>query len=224
MEHPRTEDEWRVEVTLEGDEHGQSLGERLHTRKLDDQARERLGGDVIVTRDGPNLFLYARHEQSAHEAERAVRDLLEEDGLAAEVQLTRWHPVEEEWRPADEPLPQTNAELQAEEERHEVAGAKEAVESGDYDWQVIVDMPSRGATIEFASRLASEGLPVKRRWKYVLIGVPTEEDAISVGKRLEQEAPEGSRVGVRANPKDIPTAGFTFLESLEPGAMRDLGI
>jgi hypothetical protein len=223
-EHPRTGDEWRVEVELEGEGHGQSLGERLHSRKLDNQARKRLGGSVIVTRDGSKLFLYARHEQSAREAERVVRELLEADGLAAEVQLTRWHPVEEEWRPADEPLPETGADLQAEEERHEIAESREAVESGKYDWEVIVDLPNRAMTLDFARQLETEGLPVRRRWKYVLVGVPTEEDAISVGKRLEQEAPDGSTVGVRANPKDIPTPGFVFLQSLEPGAIRDLGI
>ena len=45
-----TDDEWRVEVELDEDQHGTSLGERLRTLDLDDQARKRLGGSVIVTR------------------------------------------------------------------------------------------------------------------------------------------------------------------------------
>ena len=92
-----------------------AFGERLHALDLDDAARKRLGGSVIVTRDGPHIFLYAWHEESAREAERVVRELMESDGLAGEVQLTRWHPAEEAWRPADEPLPETDAERQAED-------------------------------------------------------------------------------------------------------------
>ena len=79
---PREADEWRVEVKLETDEHGSSLGERLRSLDLDDEARKRLGGSVTVTRDGTTMFLYAWHEPSAREAERVVRELMEEDGLS----------------------------------------------------------------------------------------------------------------------------------------------
>ena len=37
-------DEWRVEVELDEERHGFSLGERLRSHSLDDEARERLGG------------------------------------------------------------------------------------------------------------------------------------------------------------------------------------
>ena len=94
-ENPRGTEEWRVEVKLDEGQHD-SLGNRLRTLDLDDEARERLGGSVIVTRDGADMFLYAWHEPSAREAERAVRDLMEQDGLSGQVQLTRWHPLAEE--------------------------------------------------------------------------------------------------------------------------------
>ena len=112
--HSGERDEWRVEAALEEDEQGRSLGERLRSLDLDDEARKRLGGAVIVTRDGPNLFLYAWHEESAREAERTVRELMEHDQLAGQVQLMRWHPVAEQWRPGDEPLPESEAEVAAE--------------------------------------------------------------------------------------------------------------
>ena len=41
---PAQRDEWRVEVALDEDQHGTSLGERLRSLDLDDQARRRLGG------------------------------------------------------------------------------------------------------------------------------------------------------------------------------------
>ena len=221
---PREHDEWRVEVDLDADEQGHSLGERLKALSLDNEAEKRLGGSVIVTRDGPRLFLYAWHEESAQEAERVVRELMEEDGLAGEVSLTRWHPVEESWKPASEPMPESEAEISAEQRRHERAEEIERLESGRYDWEVVIDLPDLRSTRKLADELIGQGLPVKRRFKYLLIGTPTEEAAIELGKGFEGKVPEGSHVGVRANPVDLPSPGFVLLGSLKPGVMRDLGI
>ena len=114
-----TESEFRVEVALAEEGHGRSLGERLRAHDLDDEARERLGSRVIVTRDGPHLFLYANSRESCAEAERVVRELVEADGLTASVRATRWHPVAEEWKGADEPLPDTPEALEAEQRTHD---------------------------------------------------------------------------------------------------------
>ena len=84
------EDEFRVEVDLDDHEHGYSLGERLRALDLDDDARDRLEGGVMVTRDGPQLFLYAASEVAAREAERTIRELVEGEGLSAEIKVTRW--------------------------------------------------------------------------------------------------------------------------------------
>ena len=65
---------------------------------------------------------------------------------------------------------------------------------------------------------------MKRRWKYLLVGTDTEEAAVELGQRLEGEAPEGARVGIRANPKDIPLPVFVNLGASKPGVMRDLGL
>jgi hypothetical protein len=220
---PRATDEWRVEVVLD-DDHGQSLGERLHALDLDDEARKRLGGSVIVTRDGRKLFLYAWHEESAREAERVVRELMEEDKLSGQVTLMRWHPAAEQWRPAGEPLPDNEPQLAEEEREHLAASKREGREAGHHPWEVVIDLPNLRSTLQFADRLEREGLSVKRRFKYVLIGAESEETAVELGERIEQESPEGSQVGIRANPKDIPHPMFVLLGSLEPGVMRDLGI
>lgn len=223
-DNPRDADEWRVEVALDEDQHGQSLGERLHSLDLDDEARKRLGGSILVTRDGSFLFLYAWHEESAREAERVVRELMEEEELAGQVSLTRWHPVAEEWRPAEEPLPESESERDAEERSHEAAGRREHRESGEHPWEVVIDFPDRRSTLKLARRLEEEGVPHKRRWKYLLVGADTEEAAVELGKRLEGDVPEGTRVGIRGNPEDMPAPGFIMLGSLKPGFLRDLGI
>jgi hypothetical protein len=224
IENSRATDEWRVEVALDEDAHGQPLGERLHRLQLDDEARKRLGGSVIVSRDGNRLFFYAWHEESAREAERVVRDLMDEDKLSGQVGLMRWHPAADEWRPADQPLPEDEQEIDAEEKEHALAGKRAGRESRSWAWEVVIDLPDLRSTREFAHRLEEEGLPVKRRWKYLLVGSDTEEAAVELGQRLEGETPAGARVGIRANPKDVPHPVFVMLGSWEPGVMRDLGI
>lgn len=113
------EDEFRVEVELAEEGHGLSLGERLRALDLDDEARERLGSRVIVTRDGSHLFLYASTRESCAEAERVVRELLSEEELSGKVESKRWHPAAGEWKDADEPLPDTPEALEAERRMRE---------------------------------------------------------------------------------------------------------
>lgn len=119
------EEEFRVEVALDDDEHHLSLSERLRAVDLDDEARERLGSRVIVTRDGSHVFLYASTQASCVEAERVVRELLAEDELTADVRSARWHPVEEAWKDISEPLPETPDAVEAEEHAREERQASE---------------------------------------------------------------------------------------------------
>ena len=90
-------EEWRVEVELGEEGHGLSLGERLRSLDLDDEARERLGGDVIVTRDGSRIFLYTSSQEAANEAVGVVERLLESEGIEGEVSVTRWDPGDHAW-------------------------------------------------------------------------------------------------------------------------------
>lgn len=195
-------DEWRVEVELDDPDHGFKLGERLNSLDLDTEAANRLGDRVIVTRDGSKMFLYAGSEQQATEAERVARELLAGDELSAVVKLTRWHPVEEAWKDAAMPLPETERERDAEYERREAAEEREAEAEGEYDWELRVELPHLRDTQELAVRLEEEGLDVTRRFRHLLVGAPTEERAAELGKRIEAEAPEGTKIYVE------PTAGI----------------
>jgi hypothetical protein len=220
---PRSRDEWRVEVALDEDQHGDSLSDRLNELQLDDHARKRLGGQVIVTRDGRFIFIYAWHEESAQEAERVVKDIMDHERLIGEVRLMRWHPVAEEWKDADEELPDDEAALAEEMREAEEEGSREA-NYGEYPWEVLVELPHIRDTHKLAERLRGEGLPVKRRFRYLLVGATTEDGAIELGKRLESEAPEGAQVAVRGNPGDMPLPAFVNLAALKPGFLRDLGL
>jgi hypothetical protein len=206
-----TGDEWRVEVNLDDPEHGYHLSERLHAMDLDAEASNRLGRRVTVTRDGSKMFLYAGSEAQAKEAERIARELVEADELSAEIRLTRYHPVEEAWKDASEPLPQTEREREAEYERREAAEEREAKREGEYDWEARVDLPTLRDTHDLAERLRSEGLDVKRRWKHLLVAAPTEERAAEIGERIEREAPEGTEVHIE--PTGVPHPVFVLMGS-----------
>jgi hypothetical protein len=205
------DEEYRVEVELEEPEHGYSTSERLRALDLDDDARERLGKKVMVTQDGPRLFLYATSEDHAREAERVVRELVEADKLTAEIRVTRWHPVEEAWKDASIPLPATAAEEEAELAAREAAEAREAEIEGEYDWHVVVHLAGRGDAVTLAERLAAEGAAVRRRWRYVTVGVLTEERAWELADRLRTELPDDADIRVEADLSDVARSPLQFL-------------
>jgi hypothetical protein len=203
-------DEFRVEVELDDERHGYSLGERLRAVRLDDEARERLGREVIVTRDGSRLFLYAADEPHAREAERVVRELAAAEGLSAEIGVTRWHPIEEAWRDASLPLPETEEERRAEYERREQAETREVAEEGEFDWHVRAELSRREDAAELAERLERDGVPVSRRWRYVVARALTEERAAELAERIRAEAPEGTEVWIEAETADLPRPLLLF--------------
>jgi hypothetical protein len=222
-EAPRGRDEWRVEVALDEDHNGATLSDALHHLKLDNEARKLLGGSVVVTRDGRFVFIYAWHEPSAQEAERVVKNLMQDEQLAGEVRLMRWHPLAEEWKDASEPLPDDEVARAEEMDEAEHEGSEEARRYGEFPWEVVIDLPHIRDGQAVAKKLRAEGLPVKRHFRYLLVGAPSEDKAVELGERLEGEAPEGARIGIRGNPDDMPLPAFVNLSALKPGFLRDLG-
>lgn len=208
-----TRDEWRVEINLDDPDHGYSLSERLRAHDLDDQARERLADRVVVTRDDAHVFLYAGAEPAAREAQRVARDLVEREGLTGTVSVTRWHPDEEAWRDASQPLPDTEEERREEHERHLAAEMREVAEEGEFDWEVRVRLERHGDTRELADRLEAEGLPVTRRWRYLLVGALTEAGAAEMAERIVAHGPPGTDARVEARLTEPTDPLFVFLES-----------
>jgi hypothetical protein len=215
-------DEWRVEVGLDDEQHGLKLGERLRSLDLDDEARQRLGDRVIVTRDGARMFLYTGSEEEAREAERVARELVAAESLRASVALTRWHPDEDAWKDASVPMPETEEQRTEEHERHEQAAEREPRTRWTYQWEVRIDLPTRHDTLELGSRLADEGIDTRRHWKYLLVGAGSEERATELAERIRGEAPEGSAVQVVT--AGAPHPVFVFLGAHTPGIARDLGL
>jgi hypothetical protein len=91
------DEEFKVEVELGNQQHHLSIWQRLRTLDVDDEARQRLGGRVTVTRDGNRIQLYTHTLQDAREAERAVRELVQADDVVASYTSTRWDAEAQRW-------------------------------------------------------------------------------------------------------------------------------
>jgi hypothetical protein len=189
-------DDFRILVEFEEEGHGLDFGRRLEERQFAKHVREQLGDAVLVTRDGPHVFLYVGTQAQAEAAEKIVQQLLAEDQMPATVSpVLRWHPAEERWEEASKPLPRTGEEDEAEHQRWEQHQVDEADRSGYAEWEVRVDLRSHREAVDFAERLEAEGIrPIIRRWKYLLIGTATDDDAKALADRLRGEAPPGARV------------------------------
>jgi len=189
-------EDWRITVDFDDEGDGTQLVEWLAARHFESEERDRLGGRVAVSRDGPRVYLYADTEELARDADGIVRALLSSEGREARIALERWHPVEQDWKDAGLPLPGTEEEVQAEHERQQAREAAESLESGHAEWEVRVSLPSREATHDLADRLEADGIPVTRRTTFLLVGAVNQDEATALAERLRTEVTEGATVEV----------------------------
>ena len=189
-------DDWRVTVDFDDEGDGAQFAERLAAFELEAEERERLGDRVIVSRDGPRVFLYTDAEERARAVHETVSARIESEGLSALTAFERWHPVEQAWKDASVPMPRTDEQLGAEHERLQEREAAESLEKGRSQWEVRVELASHEDTVALAERLESEGIPLVRRYTFLLAGAVNEDDARALAERLEREVPEGARIAV----------------------------
>jgi len=122
-----------------------------------------------------------------------VRAAAPRELAALRLTIDRWHPLEERWEPESVPLPQTEADLRREHARREEDERALSRELGQPLWEVRVELDSHRAGEELAERLAAEGRPVVRRWRYLLLGADSEDEATALAERVQREQP-GARV------------------------------
>ena len=108
-------------------------------------------------------------------------------------------------------MPETPEEEEAERARHEAAERLEEEESGQGDWDVAVHVDSLDEMRELDKKLRAEGLPVERRWKYLLVGAPTEDHAKELAERVRGMAPDDATIEVIVNPNDLPNPMFVAI-------------
>ena len=189
-------DDWRVTIDFDDEGDGTQFAEWLAALELEADEREKLGDRVIVSRDGPRVFLYTDAEDRARAVYQTVQARIESEGQSAVISLEGWHPVEQAWKDPSVPLPQTEEEIHAEHERLQEREAAESLEKGRSEWEVRVELASHEDTDAMAKHLESEGIPIVRRYTYLLAGAVNEDDARALAERLEREAPEGAKIAV----------------------------
>jgi len=188
-------DDWRLQIDFVEENFADALHDRLDAEELEHDLSRAFQDRVIVSNDGTTVFLYAGDREQAEKAQRLVERVTSEEGEEVKLSFTRWHPEAEEWRPADEPLPQ-DAEDRAPEHAARVARERQESEANGPEYEVRIDLPSHKEASEFAERLQAEGLPTVHRWKYVLVGATDEDSANALAERIRGEAPAGSSVAV----------------------------
>ena len=187
-------DDWRLVVTLEDDGSADDLVRWLREVEVEGGERELLGR-VIVSRDGSRVFLYSDTEERARSVGRMIAARLGHPDRVR-IELARWHPVEQAWEDPAVPLPRTREEWEAEHELRQEREALESRRSGHAEWEVRVELPSHDETTALADRLEADGVPVVRRYTFLLVGAVNEDQAHEIAARLRDEAPESARIEV----------------------------
>ena len=176
-------EDWRIHIELEEDgEQGADFFERL-TGGLGDEASELAkaltGEHLAVSRDDNELFVYASTKKQAEHAHAVIKAELRHRGLEATISpVEHWLSKEERWD--SEPKDETWEE--------------ETVEHGGAPWEVRVGCKSHQEAIALAERLEGDGYRPVRRWRYLIVGTETREDAESLAGRLHGEVEPGGDV------------------------------
>jgi hypothetical protein len=196
-------DDWRLQIDPKEEAHTEKLIERLDAGELQADLSEAFHDRVIISRDGPRLFLYAGTREQAESARKLIDSLASGHGWALSTELRHWHPAAEDWEDPDKPLPEGDLALKAEHEAEVADEDKKVREQGYPEFEVRVEFPTHHDAISFRQRLREEGLPSVHRWKYLLIGAIDEDEAKRLAEQIRSEAPLGSAVTVEGSWKAV---------------------
>jgi hypothetical protein len=189
-------DDWRIRVELGETAQAETLLGRLGLDLGSDEAKrladELKGRRLAVSNDEDTVFVYLDSPAELGRARQIVEAELSDEGIQpSEVVNERWLPEEERW--SGEPPGETWEE--------------EELEHGHAPWEVRVELDSHGEAEQLAGRLESEGYDVARRWRYLIVGAATEEDARELARRVHGEAQPGGEVVWEVTPSN-PFAVF----------------
>jgi hypothetical protein len=166
-------DDYRIRVELPEEENASGLLSRLGLGSwADELAQELEGRRLVVSQDEGELFVYAASAAEAAQARAIVESEVAEEGVDATVgPVEHWLHDEERWD--DEP--------------REPSAEEELLEEGVAPWEVRVELDSHHDAAALADRLEAEGYGVVRRFRYLLVGAATKEDADELAARLHGE-------------------------------------
>lgn len=173
-------DDYRIKIEIE-DEHAGGFLETLGLALNDEAGELALELEkrrLVVSRDGDEIFVYAASRDEAETARSIVQAQLGDLDVAALTgPVERWLDDEERW----------DTEPAGDETWEE-----DAVERGIAPWEVRVECPSHAQARDLADTLEQDGYAVERRWRYLIVGVASKEDAEVLATRVHGEVEPGS--------------------------------
>jgi hypothetical protein len=175
-------DNWRIRIELPEESQVGTLLGRLGLDLGSDEARrlakELEGHRLAVSRDDEVIFVYTDSQAQAERARQIVEAELADEGMTAQIRVERWLADEERW--SGEPPQETWEE--------------EELKRGYAPWEVRVELDSHAEAEELADTLEQEGYDVVRRWRFLIVGAASEEQARELARRLHGEAEPGGDV------------------------------
>jgi hypothetical protein len=182
------QDDWRIRIELEEEQHANGLLERLGF-ELGDEARELARAlaarRLAVSRDGNELFVYASSRAAAEQAHAVIEAVLRaEEFDARESRVEHWLEDEERWD--DEPKGETWEE--------------DELERGFAPWEVRIRLGSRSEARALAEQLEAEGYRPERSSEFLIVGCRSKEDAEALAARVHGEVEPGGEVVWEAVP------------------------
>jgi hypothetical protein len=194
-------DDWRIRIELPEEGQAETILGRLGLDLGTDEAK-RLGEELegrrlAISRDGNELFVYASSPAEAEQARGIVEAELADEGIEARTSaVERWLHEEERW--TGEPPHETWEE--------------EELERGYAPWEVRVERESHAEASKLADELERDGYDVVRRWRYLIVGTASEEEARELAQRVHGEAEPGGELVWEVTPQN-PFAVFGGLGS-----------
>ena len=172
-------DDFRIKIEIDP-EHAGGLLETLGLELNDEAgelAQELEKRRLAVSRDGDELFVYAASRLEAETARSIIQAQLSDLEVAAVTgPVERWLDEQERW----------------DTEPGEETWEEDALERGVAPWEVRVELPSHAQARDLADRLEQEGYSVERRWRYLIAGAASKEDAEALAARVHGEVEPGS--------------------------------
>ena len=173
-------DDWRIHIAVGAEADGllDRLGEALggEAAELAEELEKRR---LAVSRDGDELFVYAASRGEAERARDIVLAVLQAEKIEATTSaIEHWLDAEDRWD--DEPPGETWEE--------------EELERGYAPWEVRVTLPSHREARALAETLEGEGYSVDRRWRYLIAGTASKEDAEALAQRVHGEVEPGGEL------------------------------
>jgi len=173
-------DDYRIRIEV-SDEHAGGLLERLGLDlggEAAELARDLEARRLAVSRDDNVLFVYAGSREAAERAGEIVdAELRDLEHPATRTAVEHWLEDEERWD--DEPPGDTWEE--------------DEVERGFAPWEVRVACGSHEEARGLADELEREGHAVERRWRYLIVGAGSREEADALAARVHGQVEPGGQ-------------------------------